>query len=379
MNTDKNHSNGVAAGINMDTWRLSDLVIKTRFMRALEEGVSDYPICRSLRFAARLDLEALFDDLALNLGWRAQRISGDSLMLDAGGLFVVGHGGRKADYCSCFFELWAASVARADEARKAILDRVGEKRITEPMFSIDWHFLTSKGELESAEIEEMADDVLLDAAYPELPGGVNAFVKAYLDAPETVLVLQGPPGTGKTRLIRAILGEISRRNGDGAQALYTGDKKALESDQIFVKFITGWDDAFVIEDADHMLKPRAEGNENLHRFLTIADGVVRSQGRKIIFSTNLPNVGDLDDALVRPGRCYARVNMRELTLGESQALLAQMAGEDAALADRAATLLDAPRSKRYSLAEIYKAMAQVRRESAPAAVPAFDAAQEQEK
>jgi ATP-dependent 26S proteasome regulatory subunit len=27
--------------------------------------------------------------------------------------------------------------------------------------------------------------------------------------------------------------------------------------------------------------------------------------RKIIFSTNLPNVGDLDDALVRPGRCFA--------------------------------------------------------------------------
>jgi hypothetical protein len=29
--------------------------------------------------------------------------------------------------------------------------------------------------------------------------------------------------------------------------------------------------------------------------------VVRSQGRKIIFSTNLPNVGDLDEALIRPG------------------------------------------------------------------------------
>jgi len=67
------------------------------------------------------------------------------------------------------------------------------------------------------------------------------------------------------------------------------------------------------EDADHVLKPRADGNEHLHRFLTIADGVVRAQGRKIIFSTNLPNVGDLDDALIRPGRCYARLNIRTLT------------------------------------------------------------------
>ena len=79
---------------------------------------------------------------------------------------------------------------------------------------------------------------------------------------QTVLVLQGPPGTGKTRLIRAILGEMSRRKGGEAQALYTGDMKALETDQIFVKFITGWDDAFVVEDADHLLKPRARGNEH---------------------------------------------------------------------------------------------------------------------
>ena len=48
-------------------------------------------------------------------------------------------------------------------------------------------------------------------------------------------MLQGPPGTGKTRLIRAILGEISRRNEGEAQVLCTGDMKALETDAIFVK------------------------------------------------------------------------------------------------------------------------------------------------
>jgi hypothetical protein len=53
--------------------------------------------------------------------------------------------------------------------------------------------------------------------------------REYLDAKETVLVLQGPPGTGKTRFIRAILGEISRRNEGEAQVLYTGDMKALET------------------------------------------------------------------------------------------------------------------------------------------------------
>ena len=126
----------------------------------------------------------------------------------------------------------------------------------------------------------------------------------------------------------------------------------MEGDEIFVSFITGFEDVFVIEDADHLLKPRCDGNEDLHRFLTIADGVVRAQGRKIIFSTNLPNVGDLDDALVRPGRCFARVFIRELVAHEAEALVAQLVADEA---ERAVVLqrLLSPQRKSYSLAEIY--------------------------
>ena len=115
---------------------------------------------------------------------------------------------------------------------------------------------------------------------------------------------------------------------------------------MFVKFITGWHDAFVVEDADHVLKPRADGNEHLHRFLTIADGVVRSQGRKIIFSTNLPNVGDLDEALIRPGRCFARIHVRTLTAPEAQALAEEIGSPAFAVEE----------GRRHSLAEIYRAL-----------------------
>ena len=64
----------------------------------------------------------------------------------------------------------------------------------------------------------------------------------------------------------------------------------------------------MIEDADHLLMARANGNVDLHRFLAIADGVVRAQGRKIIFTTNLPNVGDIDDALALAVVSYANWN-----------------------------------------------------------------------
>ncbi|MGF1525365.1 MAG: AAA family ATPase [Candidatus Competibacterales bacterium] len=342
--------------ISYRCWDFGDLIVKSRFAKALEVGGIRYPICRNLNFAARVEAEKLFDRIALESGWWAQRLDINDMLLDAEGLFVSAHGVRTNHYSSYHFTIWADSPQRAEATKAAILACVGKDRICEPMFSIDWHFLTSNRELESAEIEELADDVLLDEAYPMLKGGVAAFIGRYIEAKETVLVLQGPPGTGKTRLIRAILGELSRRKAGSARALYTSDLKALESDEIFVKFITGWDDVFVVEDADHLLKPRADGNEHLHRFLTIADGVVRAQGRKIIFSTNLPNVGDLDEALIRPGRCFARLGVRNLSREETQGLLGRLCAGRAMAADGAMAMLFQGSKSKYSLAEIYKAV-----------------------
>jgi ATPase family associated with various cellular activities (AAA) len=164
--------------------------------------------------------------------------------------------------------------------------------------------------------DEIADEVVMDEAYPQLGRPVEQFIERYLSASETVLILLRPPGMGKTRLVRAILGATSRRKEDSAIAMYTADKRALEGDEIFVDFITGQHDAFIIEDADHLLQPRTDGNRNLYRFLMIADGVVRAQNRKLIFTTNLPNIGSFDEALLRPGRCFATIQMRPLARKE---------------------------------------------------------------
>lgn len=350
MQRHNEHNDPSFSGISMQTWDFPDFVLKNRVAKAIEQNAPGYRIFRDVRVAARVELEVLLDAIALDSAWNAQRGGSGALILDAEGVFVAVYGGRKADYCSCAFYIWADSIERAEAAKARLLEKVGSTRITEPMFSIDWNFVTRQG-LDSATIEEMADDALRDRAYPEIAGGVRAFIDRYLDAPETVLVLQGPPGTGKTRLIRAILGALSARKGEHAHALYTADRQALEGDEIFVKFITGSHDAFVVEDADHVLKPRADGNEHLHRFLTIADGVVRAQGRKIIFSTNLPNVGDLDEALIRPGRCFARLHVRALTTGEALALGEEIAAGDPEKLGRVAAAFAGQRSS--SLAEVY--------------------------
>ena len=350
------NENRQIAGISRRVNYLGQLVVESRVVRALEDGAARYPVYRVLRFAARIELEVLLDAITLDPAWRAERINLGDALLDGDGVFIAAYGSRKVDYSSFSFYIWAADVERAESAKARLIEKAGSTRIREPMFHVEWSFFGSRGGLESAWIEEMANDVLRDAAYPEIGGGVKRFIERDLEAPETVLVLQGPPGTGKTRLIRGILGAMTRRKPEGeeAEVLYTADIAALGSDEVFVKFITGRQDAFVIEDADHLLKPRADGNQHLHRFLTIADGVVRSQGRKIVFSTNLPNIGDLDEALIRPGRCFARINVRNLTGAEAQALAEEIAAGDEQKLAQAGAFADAGRKR--SLAEVYQAV-----------------------
>jgi ATP-dependent 26S proteasome regulatory subunit len=210
------------------------------------------------------------------------------------------------------------------------------------------------GHIVSASFEELANETVHDEAYPTLGEPVDQLVQRYLDANETVLVLLGPPGTGKTRLVRYLLGSLSRRKHASAEVMYTADRRALENDAIFVDFITGDHDAFVIEDADHLLQARTHGNHDMHRFLAIADGIVRAQGRKIIFTTNLPNIRDIDEALVRPGRCFKVIHTRALNDEEVERLIMRLCGEDTAACRRARERL--PEGARgATVAEVYQA------------------------
>jgi hypothetical protein len=82
--------------------------------------------------------------------------------------------------------------------------------------------------------------------------------------------------------------------------------------------------------------------------------VVRAQGRKIIFTTNLPNVGDIDEALVRPGRCFATVRTRALERREAELLLSRISGDGPA-DDQTGTLYALPASVRsITLAALYR-------------------------
>jgi hypothetical protein len=336
---------------------IGQALVRARAVQGCDFDLRQLPVHRIYRWTISRKLADFFDDVSLDACFVSLRIAEGVVLLNTPGAFVYGHGHSKSGYTSCWFEVWAESRARLTDIEARLEAIAGAQRMRNETFTLDWQFTAANGELRSASFQELADPLLLDEAYPSLGRPVTEFITRYLDAPECVLILLGPPGTGKTRLVRAILSEMTRRKGENAEVMYTADQRALKGDELFVEFITGSHDAFVLEDTDLMLTARTSGNEDMHRFLAVADGVARAQGRKIIFTTNLPNIGDIDEALVRPGRCFALMNLRSLTLDEALRLAARICGEDAMRRERAHERIQVVAAKAYSVASVYRACA----------------------
>ena len=67
-------------------------------------------------------------------------------------------------------------------------------------------------------------------------------------------------------------------------------------------------------------------------------------------------MGDLDDALIRPGRCFAWLSTRELSKDEAKNLLVRICTDKKLDANSVEAVLYKTDKAKYSLAEIYKAV-----------------------
>ncbi|RPJ65501.1 MAG: AAA family ATPase, partial [Alphaproteobacteria bacterium] len=155
----------------------------------------------------------------------------------------------------------------------------------------------------------------VDEMYPFLNGEtLESYYQRFMDSDSSILILIGPPGTGKTSFIRGFLLSTD------SSAMVTYDEKLLGKDALFSEFIDGSTGTLVIEDADLMLGARKDGNHLMSRFLNVGSGLISTKGKKLIFSTNLPNIKDIDEALLRPGRAFDVVKFDELTTEQAKKL-----------------------------------------------------------
>ena len=162
------------------------------------------------------------------------------------------------------------------------------------------------------------------AAYPwihESYPSISDYVDEYIDSDASVLILIGPPGTGKTSFIKNLI----HRSKANAKVAY--DPKVMTEDGFFAGFIADETRFLIMEDADEFLQSRTEGNTMMHKFLNVSDGLISAADKKLVFSTNLPNISDIDEALMRPGRCFDVLQFRPLDRIEARQVLEEVGSE----------------------------------------------------
>jgi len=168
---------------------------------------------------------------------------------------------------------------------------------------------------QSVEIPLGNDKAPVDEMYPFLDGEpLTDYYDRFINSSSTILLLIGPPGTGKTTFIRGLLQHTQ------SSAMVTYDTAVLTKDYLFASFLDGERNILVLEDADNFLGARSDGNDMMHKFLNVGDGLVTLKNKKMIFSTNLPSIKNIDPALVRPGRCFDIINFRNFDQREAEKL-----------------------------------------------------------
>lgn len=157
--------------------------------------------------------------------------------------------------------------------------------------------------------------------YPYMKEDLHDYYDRFVNSSANILLLIGNPGTGKTSWIRGLLHHAKQ------SATLTYHEKILEQDRFFVDWLESDDMFLILEDADTLLLPRKEGNNLMARFLNMGDGLMGFTNKKMIFSTNLPNISSIDSALTRPGRCFDILHFRNLTHDEAKVMCAKIGTE----------------------------------------------------
>lgn len=199
------------------------------------------------------------------------------------------------------------------DAVKTLFEKIEKEFPRKNYTTLQWWY-ANKGELEHMSMVLETKDKVYDEFYPWLKQGHANYFDDFMKSSAPLLFISGVPGSGKTSFIRA---NIARSNMNA----YIGyDPKLFERDDMFISFLSSKrDHLMILEDSESVVLPRDEqGNSMMSRFLNVSDGLLRNNKKKWIFTTNESNFDRVDQALIRPGRCFDFIEFKRLSFEEAE-------------------------------------------------------------
>ena len=151
-------------------------------------------------------------------------------------------------------------------------------------------------------------------------------------------VLYGTAGSGKTSFIKALIGSLDKQF-----ILVTTAIAAHMAEPEFIAFMMeNKDSIFILEDCEQVLMSREENRFGgaISNILNMSDGLMSDIFNIKFICTFNTNIENIDEALLRPGRCFVNYEFKPLNAEKASKLLENLGHK-----------IDKPRE--MTLAEIY--------------------------
>lgn len=162
--------------------------------------------------------------------------------------------------------------------------------------------------------------------YPDFIESPAELWSEYSKAKSNVLLMIGDVGTGKSSWLRELLEYRGWNEGNA----YIVDSTSVLMAPCFGDFIRELPQGSVLicEDNDMLTQKRTDGNVHMSALLNATSGLIATS-MKLIISTNLNNVDEMDKGIIRPGRLFDTLAFRKLTAKEATVLHAELNPENA--------------------------------------------------